>query len=57
MTETKTTSWYAALLGKERQACRVLAGKPDGKTHYENLHISGRLLNLTLEKGEGGGEL
>jgi hypothetical protein len=33
ITDYKTTSWYAAPLGKKRNACRVLAGNPDGKTH------------------------
>jgi hypothetical protein len=32
MIGTKITSWYAAHMGKKRNACRVLAVKPNGKT-------------------------
>jgi hypothetical protein len=41
---------------KKRNACRVLVGKPEGKTSLEDLGVDGRMLLkwILIRMGEGG---
>jgi hypothetical protein len=34
-------------MGTMRNMCKILAGKPEGKNHYEDLGVDEKILNLT----------
>jgi hypothetical protein len=36
-------------IGEGRNAYRILAGKPKGKNHYEDIDVDGRMLKWTSE--------
>jgi len=39
-------SWaaHAARMGKTRNSCRNLVGRPEGKTYSENLDVAGKII-------------
>jgi hypothetical protein len=53
MTKSKTMRWagYIAGMRENRNAYRILVGKPKGKDHYEDQNVGGRtILKCVFER-------
>jgi hypothetical protein len=52
MFKSRMTGWAGVVshMGAERNICRILVGKPEGKYHWEDLNKGGWILKWKLEK-------